>query len=504
MNKKIAFLPILLATVLMPVYAQVFGDIAHDAEDAVIQIDYDRGFTAQIETTSNLFQLTDVRFSDADERDRRVDHTLINNLPFGGTNILDGTSVRFGFSAEWFGGAFSVNRHGIDSVRAWTSFMDGRLRVSAGNDIGYSFANTQGAPAGLRVYDDHVRNVGEGEAENPTVDSNKNPDDITGGSGVLFEIMLDPVTIAIAAGGNLADTGRVLMVGTGAFTQQAVFGHTIRYGINIGSKIGDIARVNAAYIFESERTQSQFTFNHAIQEIVPMRADAHIMTHQFGLFGSVYPFMNDSLGVTVGYAGVLVRYLDEFMVDFQTIMPQVFKHGINLAARYRVGNLTVRTDHNFSFWTDRNYRIFNLHRPNVDLRDWGLQHTGTIANNFADVNHSFLWNGLGASYRITETLYGSISVRNLRRVDETPQFRMLNNYFAVELRSTFTFSPSVEAFVGIVFDHTARSTSAELSDLTGEFPGVGNVARDTRDTRMVVQIPIGLTVRLQRDLSSDN
>jgi len=499
MRKKVVLLPVLLAAFLVPVYAQVFGDVDHDAEDVVIGIDYDRGFTAQIEIRSNLFQVTDVKFSDAEERDRRTDHTLINNFPFGGTNILDGTTVRFGYSTDRFGGAFSLNHEGLSGIRAWVSFLDGRLRISGGNDIGYSFANTQGAPAGLRIYDDHVRNVGEGEAENPTVDSNKTPDDITGGSGILLEIMLDPVTIAIAAGGNLADHGRVLMVGSGVWTQEAVFGHTVRYGINIGSAIGDIARVNAAYIFESEKNQSQFTFNHALGDIVATRADAHIMTHQFGLFGSVYPFLDDTLGITVGYVGVLVRYLDEFMVDFETVMPTVLKHGINLAARYRVGELTIRTDHNYSFWADRNYRIFNLHRPHVTLSDWGLASRGTIADSFADVNHSFIWNGLGVSYRFTDTFYGSVSARNLLRIDETPQFRMLNNYFAVELRSTFNFGSSIEAFVGLVFDYTVRSTSAELSDRVGEFPPAFD-ARDTRDTRMMVQIPMGLTVRLQRDL----
>ena len=503
MRKEFAFLLVLLIVCLVPVYGQVFGEVGRDAVDAV-DVDYERGFTAQVGLVSRLFEVTDVRFSDAEERDRRTDHLLINNFPLGSL-FNDGTHARFGFNADWFGGAFSLAPDFDDGgsvmmwdVRAWVSFLDDRLRVSAGNDIGYSFANTQGG--NLRVFDDHVRNVGEGEAENPQVDTYKSPDNITGGDGILIEIMLDPITIALAAGGGfLRDMGRVLMTSSGVWTQEAVFGHSLRYGVNVGGRIGDIARVNVAYIFESERDETQFTFNHALGEIVAIRPDAHIITHQFGLFGSVYPFQNEVLGITVGYAGVLVRYLDEFSVDSETIMPTVLKHGINLAAQYQMGNLTVRMDHNYSFWADRNYRIFNLHRPHVSLADHGLASRGTIADSFADVNHSFLWNRLGVSYRFTDVFEGSVTLRNLLRIDETPQFRMLNNYFLVELRSNFTLGSSVDVFVGLDFDYTVRTTSAELSDRVGEFPPAFD-ARDTRDTRLRVGIPIGLTVRLQRDL----
>ncbi|MDR2542579.1 MAG: hypothetical protein LBC80_03915 [Treponema sp.] len=497
MSKKCILLPLMLSVFLFPIHAQVFGEVEYDVADTVIGINYDRGFTAQIETTSNLFQMTNVSFSDAKERDRRTGYSLINNYPFGRTNILDGTVVRFGYNTGWFGGAFSVKHNEINDVKAWLSLLDGMFRISVGN-ITYSFADSQGAPAGLRIYDDHVRNVREGEAENPAIDSNKNPDNITGGKGVLLEFLLDPITIALAAGGNFADTGRVLMVrSNSAFTQEAVFGHSLNYGLNIGSLIGDFARVNAAYVFESEKKESQYTYNSSIDSIIATRSDAHIMTHQFGLFGSIYPFRDDSLGFTAGYAGVLVQYLDEFGAASKTIKPQVLKHGINLSARYRIGDFTIRTDHNYSFWADKNYRIFNLHKPNVNLRDWGLVSSDTVADNWGDVHHSFLWNGIGFSYRFTQMLEGSISARNLLRIDKTSILGMTNNYFAVEVRTTFRFDDSVEAFIGFVFDHTARSTNEALSVQTGEFPGAFT-PRETFDTRFMVQIPVGLTIRLQK------
>jgi len=503
MKKMLLFLAMLMFASLVSSFAQSFGSVDNETAGSEIQVDHERGFTAQVESTSNLFQSTDVRFSDALERDRRTNFSLIDNLPFGATNLLDGTSVRFGLNTDWFGGAFSINRDGLDSIRGWVGFLDNRLRISVGNDIGYSFADGQGSGAGLRVYDDHVRNVGEEDTENPTVDSNKNPDNITGGQGVLFELGLDPVTIAFAAGGNLNDMARniggVLIVPAGTFTQEAVYGHSMQYGVNVGGNIGGFAKINAAYIFQSEKSEAMYEYDASIGQIIPQRPDARTKTHQFGAYGSLYPFRDDSLGITVGYAGVLVDYLDEFLVGAPTVQPNVFKNGVNLAARYTQGRVTLRTDHNYSFWSDKNYRIFNLHRPHSDLRDWGLLSADTVAADMADVSHSFLWNGLGVSYRFTQIFGGSIYARNLVRIDETPQFRMLNNYFSVELKSTFCFSPSVEAYVGLVLDHTGRITSKELSATVGEFSSAVT-PKDTVDSKTMVQVPIGLTIKLQRDL----
>ena len=516
MSKKVGVLLLLALTGLTPVFGQIFGQVDHAEADVVIQVDEERGFTAQVEITSNLFQFTDIYFSDALERSFRTNHRFIENLPGGATNVLGGSGVRFGFNADWFGGALSVNAGGVDGVRAWVSFIDGFIRVTGGNDIGFGMADAMGAGAGLRVYDDHVRDGGQGRPEDPTIDSNRNPDNITGDRGLLLEFDIErlaptvPLRIALAAGGNLSDLtnniGNALNLPTGnPAIMEAVYGHSMHYGINIGGRIGDIARVNTAYIFQSEKDTGLFRFDSGTQRIVARFADAHTMTHQFGLFASLFPFRDDSLGFTVGYAGVLVRYLDEFEIASITNQPQVMKHGINFAARYRTGNLTLRTDHNFSFWDDRNYRVFALHRPHLMWQDYGLFATTHANAAIAQVRHSFLWNGLGAAYQITPVFEFSAYARNLLRIDESEQFRMLNSYANLELRSTFRLSPSVEAFVGFVFDYTLRQVNRELNealDTAGGVPEfhVGLERRATTDTRLIVQIPIGLTVRLQRDL----
>ena len=522
MSKKVGVLLLLALTGLTPVFGQVFGQVDHAEADVVIQVDEERGFTAQVEITSNVFRFTDVQFSDSEERNLRTNFRMMENLPGGALNVLDGSSVRFGFNADWFGGSLSVNRGGVDGVRAWVSFLDGFVRFSGGSDLDFGMADAMGAGAGLRVYDDHVRDVGFGQAEHPTIDSNRNPDNITGGRGLLLEFDIErllpavPVRVALAAGGSLEDltdsTRRVLMLrqtGVSDFGQVPVYGHTMHYGINVGSRIGDLARINAAYIFQSEKNENWFRFDSVTNSVTPTRADAHVRTHQFGLFGSLFPFGNDTLGITIGYAGVFVSYLEEFNISIQTIQPTVWKHGINFAARYRIGDLTLRTDHNFSFWDDRNYRVFNLHRPIARFDDFGLHSRDSISADVAEVRHTFLWNGIGAAYQVTPIFEFSAYARNLLRIDETEQLRMLNSYANLELRSTFRLGSSVEAFVGFVFDYTLRNVNRELNQEinnalvgTGEFPPPFEV-RATTDTRMVIQIPMGLTVRLQRGIGNN-
>jgi hypothetical protein len=501
MNRKVLFLPVLLALSTGLVYAQAFGNVDYDKAEAVIEVDAERGFTAQVETNTNLFQMTSVKFSDEKERFLRSGYSLVNNYPFGAINILDGTNVGFAYNDDWYGGNVSLNSGGLGGIKAWIGFWDNKLKISAGNDIGYAYADSQGADAGLRVYDDSVRNTGEGEKENESIDISKNPDNISRDQGVLLEFDLNPIKIALAGGGNFIDMsknmGNVQLIRTATYEQEPVYGHRLQYGLNIGVKIGDFAKINGAYILQSEKNETLYEYIQASKEIKPKQADTEITTHLFGAYGSVYPLGNDTLGITVGYAGVLVQYLDEFSADSATVKPQIMKNGINLAARYKNDKLTVKTDHNYSFWVDKNYRIFNLHKPYIDLKDYGLKSADTNAADFADVSHSFLWNGIGVSYNFTPVIEAGIYARNLIRIDETSTYRMFNDYFSVELKSTFRFSPMVEAYMGLVYQYTGRVTSKELSEGVAEF-SPGNTAKETNDVRNMIQIPIGFKVKLQK------
>jgi hypothetical protein len=497
--KKFSLCCAIVVCSVCQVFAQSFGSVDNDKAETKTAVDDQRGFTAQVDIDTNLFQMTQTEFSDAEKRYKRTNSFLINNYPFGGFNILDDTNVAFGYNGEWYGGNLSVNNGGLGGIKAWLSFFDGKLKVSAGNDIGYGYADSQGADAGLRVYDDHVRtnNDGQNDDDDKTVDSSKNPDNITQDKGILIELNFDPFKIAFAGGGNMTDVAKDIGSFMAASNNDPVYGYNFQYGVNAGGKIGALAKVNAAYILQADQDETQYEYNSKADRIITTGADAETWNHLFGVYASFYPWSNDRLGITLGYAGVFTQYLEEFSIDSKTVMPRVFKNGVNLTARYKTDKLTIKTDHNYSFWSDKNYKIYYLYKPDAQrMKDYGLLATTNSDSSMSDVSHIFLWNGIGASYKFTEVIEGSVYTRNLLRTDETPEYKMTINYFSLELKSTFRINPSVEAYGGVTWHYTGRTVSESLPKYLGEFTGA-NPAKGTRDYVNMIQIPIGITVKLQ-------
>ncbi|MDR2069939.1 MAG: hypothetical protein LBP81_00775, partial [Treponema sp.] len=462
-SKKIALCWSIFACCAGMAFAQSFGSVDNDKAETETVVDEQKGFTAQVDIDTSLFQATQTEFSDAKERFRegeslhRTNSFLIDNYPFGGFNVLDDTNVSFGYNGNWYGGNLSLNSGGMGGVKAWLSFFDGKFKISAGNDIGYGYADSQGADAGLRVYDDHVRT--SDDRQNATVDSSKNPDNITQDKGILFEFDLDPFKIAAAGGGNIGDVSKNIGSLMSAANDEPIYGHSFQYGINAGGRIGGgLAKVNGAYILQSVKDVSEYRYNSTAGKIVAISADAETWNHLFGLYASLYPWRDDRLGITLGYAGVFIKYLEEYDVNFTTAMPQLLKHGVNLTARYKTDALTIKTDHNYSFWSDKNYNIYNLYKPAEDkMKDYGLEADTSAVSSMADVAHSFLWNGIGASYRFSPVIEGSIYTRNLLRTDESPEYKMTTMYFSLELKSTFRLGPHVEAYGGLTWHYTGRT-----------------------------------------------
>jgi hypothetical protein len=478
------------------VFAQPLDSAKVDAETAV---DEQRGFTAKVDIDTNLFQFTQTEYSDAGERYKRGNSFLINNYPFGGFNILDDTNVAFEYKGAWYGGNLSINSGGLGGIKAWVSFFDGKLKLIAGNDIGYSYADSQGSDAGLRVYTDHLRtnNGGLPDADDETTDSSKNPDNITQDKGILIELDLDPFKVAFAGGGNMADLAKNMGSVMAAENNEPLYGYNFQYGLNAGGKIGGLAKVNAAYIMQAEKDETQYEYNSAADEIIAKGANAETWNHLFGIYAGFYPWSNDTLGITLGYAGAFTQYLEKFSTDSKTVMPQVFKSGINLAAQYKTEKLTIKTDHNYSFWLDKNYKIYYLYKADaLKMKDYGLLAAANADSDVSDVSHTFLWNGIGASYKFTDIIEGSIYARNLLRTDETPEYKMTNNYFSLELKSTFRLGPSVEAYCGITWHFDSRTVSESLPRYLDEFP-TPNEPKGTTDYVNMMQIPIGLTVKLR-------
>jgi hypothetical protein len=481
-------------------FTQSFGSVDHDKAETETVIDERKGFTAQVDIDTNLFQMTQTEYSSAKERFQRTDSFLIDNYPLGGFNVLDDTNVSFGYNGDWYGGNLSLNKDGLGGVKAWLGFFNNKLKITGGNDIGYGYADSQGADAGLRVYDDGVRTTSNSDDNEETIDGSKNPDNITQDKGLLIELDLDPLKIAVAGSGNITD----FATNIGSFERDTnsgdpKYGYSFQYGTNIGYKIGELAKVNGSYILQANKDLTKYDYRATADGIAPTVADAEIWTHLFGVYASVYPWSNDSLGITIGYAGVLTKYLDEFyeyVGKSETAIPQILKNGVNLTARYKTDKLTVKTDHNVSFWTDKNYRIYNLYKPDEShMQDYGLLADSNDNSTYSEVSHFFLWNGIGASYKFTPIIEGSIYARNLLREDKSPEHTMVNSYSSLEVKSIFHFSPNVEAYVGITWQYTARTTSESLTKSSGEFGT--NTPKETTDSRNMIQIPVGFTVKLQ-------
>jgi hypothetical protein len=497
MGKKTAIMLILFGAGLVSAFAQSFGSVAFDKAETETTVDDDRGFSAQVKIETNLFQVTATNFQDAGERWKRTNSLLIDNYPFGGFNIFNDTWVAFGYNSDWFGGKFSINHGGLGGVRAWIGFLNNKIKVSAGNDIGYGYADSQGAAAGLRVYDDHLRNKKDA-FQVVEIDSNKNPDNITRDKGILFEFDLDPVKIALAGGGNMEDIAKNMgSVISDNRSNDPLYGHNLQYGLNVGGRIGPSVRVNGAYIFQTVKDASGYEYNGTADRIIAKGPDSEISTHTFGVFASYYPFGNDTLGITLGYAGVLEKYLDEFSTNSRTSMPTVLKNGVNLTARYQTDKFIIKTDHNYSFWSDKNYKIYYLYYPDpMRMIDYGLLPESSSSSEVSDINHTFIWNGIGASYRFTPVFEGSVYTRNLLRIDETPEYKMTNDYFSVELKATFYLTAGVEVFAGFTYHFTGRGVSESLAGDLGEFGT--NTPKATSDSVNMFQIPVGFSVKLQR------
>jgi hypothetical protein len=231
----------------------------------------------------------------------------------------------------------------------------------------------------------------------------------------------------------------------------------------------------------------------------------------FGTYASLKPYNDFEL--SLGYNGIITRYLDEFYSMTQnkmleTALPIVYQQAVNLNMRYKgINRWVLRTDHNVSFWTDKNYRIFG-----TAIGDRGIVSAAT-AEGFADVNHLLLWNGLGASYQLTSDWVIDAYVRNLRRIDtaigivdtgatENEEFRFIRNEIEAELRASWQPNPNLEFYTGIEVKNQYTIISKDIhSRMIGDrFPNgfvSPDAVRDTKDSTLKLRVPIGITVRMR-------
>jgi hypothetical protein len=438
----------------------------------------------------NMLELNAETFSDQSLRPGIAQHgkTFAQFGPVDpGSWLTDDAVIKFDYTAERFGGYFKLDKAGLNGVKAWVN-IGSLLKVTGGNDIESVYADPLDADPGLRVY---------GGNTNSTWDSHKNPDNITQDKGLLLEGFWGPITTALA--GWVYQANKIVPVP--ANSEQTEWfdaeNREYRYGGRVGCHVGNFGKINASY-FMHYRINAE-SYNVINNNLVPKEANAEIFTHYFGVYASLIPLEN--IGVTLGYGGIFTKYLDEFegpTGKVSTLFPAILQNGINLNARYIdiVPGLTLRTDHNFSFWTDKDFTILGgTGFANVGLASQAG--TGTAA----DVNHWLLWNGLGAAYQFSGLVSLEVYVHNLFRSDNAKEpdgkeYNLGKNQIVIEPKVNFHLSPTIKAYAAIVFENTIITASKDLNAAGRyQFKGGSANARDTTDMTNVIKIPVGITMQ---------
>jgi hypothetical protein len=172
------------------------------------------------------------------------------------------------------------------------------------------------------------------------------------------------------------------------------------------------------------------------------------------------------------------------------LVPFVFKNGLNLNARYKgIPKLSLRTDHNFSFWRDLDYRIFLV--PNVV--NPGLE-SKAGDDLFAMADHWLLWNGFGASYALNSRFTLSAYLHNLRRTDTTGDYLAARNLFSLEPKLTWKPSEKLELFIAFKWELYTETMSEDLNKQLNKFIS-GAAPKETIDTTSTIKIPLGMIMK---------
>ena len=506
MNRKRRFL--CTAKTVALVCVAWFSVSTISAQEADTDNGKGEGFVATIDMSADIFDLTKKTFAYSDLRGPAAqDHTIVH-WPISNFSFSDNAKAYIGYNGKYFGGRFGFQPQSNGNVttfgglvNAWARFSF--LRLTMGNDIATSYADALGADPGLRIYDGR------------SWDSYTNPDNITQGEGLLAEAMFDRFTLALAAGdfvNSIKFTNRI----TGNSDRNeylARFDTSFRYGGSLIYEMGDLGKLNASYMLKGLVIADAYNIKgQNSPELVPFQADAKVLDHALGLYGSLR--LSDSLSVTLGYNALMTQYLNEFWNPVESRMvetgvPNVLKHGLNLNAKFAVNDrVTLITDNNVTLWQDKNYESFETGRANWNYNTQPKSRADSVAS----VNYLVLWNGLGMSYALTERMTGSVYARNLfsnySAHGNTPggkqDYSFVRNQSQFKIRLDYIFNQQASVWTEVVLENMITSRSEGLN---GQSSGIflenttvnGRPVQKlaTRDNVFVVRIPIGITLHLK-------
>ena len=477
-----------------------------------------RGMEVNVDADTNLFELNNVDKSDVDKRKeagRDVGQTTA--WPFGGHNWYADTNISFSYDGGFFGGAFGLGvvtseqqyydedkREWFDlypvragAMNVWLKPFGELVKLSLGSGIGSGYADAQGGE-GMRIYN----GVDQG-----SWDKSRHADDVVQDEGLLLEGFCGPVQLALAGryyssslyNKNLITSGPLANTKYAAMEQ-----YNFSYGARIGSKIGKIAKLSASWIVEYDNKTGDNYTEDRNEVLVPRTGEAEFTRHLFGVFASLYPL--DKFGISLSYNGIFTQYPAKVygvqeMVNIT--LPQLYQQAVNFSLRYEgINRLTLRTDHNISFWEDKNFRIFTL----PGLEDAGITAESAITLGYPTVGHFLLWNGLGMNWAISGTWTVDLYVRNLYRrdtatdIEKDIEYCFTRNRINSELKGFWRPNDNLEFYIGLAVEHTVTILSEDVAkkriDIRDGFTLLEN-AREIRDTVLTIKVPVGMTVRIR-------
>jgi hypothetical protein len=428
------------------------------------------------------------------------------SFPFAGLDWLsDDSTISMGYQSSWYGGKYTFKKSNIVSfgaVQGWVKFgvEDIYLKVIAGNDNDFTYADSLGADPGLRLY--------TGGATVKDWQAHENPDNITLGNGIGLSGFFKGCTLDLAAGEYTATPQKTQTPKPNTVNE---YGDTedlsYQFGGRIGYAAGDFARANISYIIEYDQAASKYGWN-SEGVLVPASADAERWIHRGGIFGTLTPIKD--LGVTLGYSANVTKYLDEYysaIGSLETTFPVIWKHAVNLNARYKGlldGKIRLRTDNSMTVYKDKNYSVFD-----VTNAAWTLNYNyRSDGKNYAEIQHFFLWNGLGIEVDLVKIKNRKIMLafygRNLLRIDEAAsniieqQYAFARDEIKLDLQVKYYVSENMSVFAGLRFQDLITLRSKDLTGQSKEYfvdsmkmPGE---AYETTDHQKAFTIPVGLNI----------
>jgi hypothetical protein len=505
------FLLCLVVCLSVKVFAQTTG---HDTEKP----DWAKGFVFNLALYADAFRYDKSEFGNAALRKSASDqNTEAVSLSFSNLDwVSDDSTVSFGYQSDRFGGKYTFKKSNVTNfgaVQGWVKFgnENNYLRIVAGNDNDSTYADPLGADPGPRVY-----TGGTGSAWKATLD----PDNITQGNGILFNgyfgslLPLGALTIDLAGSRYTVTPRKTTIAKPGTLNE---YGDTedmdIQAGARLGYEIAGLGRVNLSYNVGYVQIGSKYGWDTVNRDIVPQAADAETWNHRFNAAVSITPFKDFS--VTLGYSGIITKYRDDYWtlerseaVWAKTTYPQIGKHAVNLNIRYgglAGGRLMLRTDHNFTFYADKNYLAFELAGAS-----WAQDFNPTsLGTQYAEIGHYFLWNHLRAEYDLVKSgadpkLRLILALRNLYRLDTASSgvieqdYELTRDEFMADFQVKYFFNSSTSAFVGLRFQDMITIRS---KDLAGQNAGIfldsmkmPGSAVELKDSIFSFSIPVGMNI----------